>query len=292
MEFDQDLGFAVHYLHKNGGRYDYPLKTCPDMHENYRLQPRVTYYWSWTQARQAAAGLFDPFHMSRFVNERPEVQTTLNMSETLSAKLITSHHFQNDKHEVIFGVLDMIKHLSGAFVEIGVFQGGTAASVLKYLSEVKATRPAYLLDTFEGFEYAEAKDSADMLWAFRDKHLLFKEPQEWMAYLRSEVLGPLNYPFQLIKSNIITDDLPISANPIAAAHIDVDMYEATLVSMEKVAERLQIGGVMLMEDPLICLPYLAGAYGALQEFMDGPYSKHFTKVRTRWYILLIKISAT
>ena len=52
--------------------------------------------------------------------------------------------------------------------------------------------------------------------------------------------------FHDLQANILNDGLP--DKEIAVANIDVDMYEATLVALYKIAPRMVLGGVILLED--------------------------------------------
>ena len=107
--------------------------------------------------------------------------------------------------------------LLGAYVEIGVYKGGSAFTALEYMRRSAISRPVVLMDTFEGFNYEEAAQSAEGLW--NGTHKLFSEPDNWMTYLSKEVLEPRGVPFLLERGNIIRDELPLAANRIAAAHI-------------------------------------------------------------------------
>ena len=49
-----------------------------------------------------------------------------------------------------------------------------------------------------------------------------------------------------LQANILNDDLP--DEEIAVANIDVDMFEATLLALYKIAPRMVLGGVILLED--------------------------------------------
>lgn len=49
-----------------------------------------------------------------------------------------------------------------------------------------------------------------------------------------------------LQANILEDDLP--HDEIAVANIDVDMFETILAALTKVAPRMVLGGVILLED--------------------------------------------
>ena len=73
-------------------------------------------------------------------------------------------------HENLCEALELTKNVEGDFDEIGVFQGSSAITAMNYIQEQHKTegipkRKAWLIDTFDGFNYPEAKESADIFWA-------------------------------------------------------------------------------------------------------------------------------
>jgi hypothetical protein len=68
------------------------------------------------------------------------------------------------------------------------------------------------------------------------------------------------------KLNIITDELPKNVEQIAVANIDVDMYEAVLASLNKLAPLMAKSGIIIVEDPGHT-PGLIGARVALERFL-------------------------
>ena len=61
------------------------------------------------------------------------------------------------------------------------------------------------------------------------------------------------------------------------ANIDVDIYEAVLAGLQKVAPRMAPGGVMIVEDPGHT-PLLIGAGVALNQFLKSPAAAGFLPV--------------
>jgi len=78
----------------------------------------------------------------------------------------------------------------------------------------------------------------------------------------------------LIQNNICKDDLPKEIEKIAVANIDVDMYEPTLVALNKVSDLVVKGGVVIVEDAT-STPCLYGAYLAMEEFLE--FSKPYVR---------------
>lgn len=198
-------------------------------------------------------------------------------------------HLDPSVHENICEALDMVTGVVGDYVEIGVYLGGSALTALNFLDELRLAKPdmpsrkAWLLDTFDGFNYAEAQKSADAIWA--DTHQLFGR-DETIAYV-DETLSGAATSFELIASNICAEELPNGIAQIAVANVDVDMYEPTIAALNKVADLIQPGGVILAEDPT-CTPGLYGGLLAMDEFLQSEKGKSFVKIFKGGHYFLIK----
>ena len=91
----------------------------------------------------------------------------------------------------------------------------------------------YLLDTFEGFNYKDSENSSDVKWY---KSHFIDEEEKTRVFLKETLKDFSNY--KLVTNNICKDDLPEEIKSISLAHIDVDMYEATLEAIIKVSKIL------------------------------------------------------
>lgn len=182
-------------------------------------------------------------------------------------------HQNIDVHETICQALNITRHVPGDYVEIGVYKGGSALTALTYMNYTGITRDAYFFDTFDGMTYSEALESSDVIW--QNTHVLWGV-EETMRYVHS-ILETTQQPFHLMQLNICRDALPSSIKHIAVCNIDVDVYDATIQSLEKVAPLMVHGGIIICEDPT-STPGLGGALIAMEEFLATPLGKKFTKV--------------
>jgi hypothetical protein len=93
----------------------------------------------------------------RFTN-----RTTYNALKRTWAMRERVSHLTPVVHENICEAFDITSKVEGDYVEIGVFRGGSALTAINYLDERAKVDPAYpkrkawLLDTFDGFNYEEA----------------------------------------------------------------------------------------------------------------------------------------
>jgi len=221
----------------------------------------------------------------RFINRQ-----ALNAILSTLKKIKRLSHFSNIIHENICEALELTKNLDGDYVEIGVYKGGSASTALNYLCDLrdeknnKVNRKAWLLDTFDGFNYDEAYKSSDIMWA--ETHKLFGV-KETMSYIR-ETFSDINVDFELVQSNICTDMLPSAIKKIVVANIDVDMLEATRDSLLKISPLMVKGGIIICEDPA-STPALYGAFLAMEDFLASKEGKNYIKIFKYGQYFLIRL---
>ena len=241
-----------------------------------------------TRIRCAGGKFIPPLNFSRtfyrFTN-----RLAFNSLKRTWSKEDRISHLKLPVHENICEALEITKDVEGDYVEIGVYLGGSALTAMNYIAEAgrvlqRPKRKCWLLDTFDGFNYLEATMSPDVIW--EGTHKLYGV-EKTMDHIE-ETLRDVGVPFELVKANICASDLPPSINKIAVANIDVDMYDATLAALNKVAPLIQPGGIIIAEDPTET-PGLYGAYLALNEFLESSVGKHFISLFKEGQYFLIRV---
>jgi O-methyltransferase len=124
----------------------------------------------------------------------------------------------------------------GAFLEVGVFQGGTAWHLAKLGAEQQ--RELYLFDTFTGIPYSSAIDSHKV------GDFGGVDVRAIAAALPGAIIVPGIFPSSAI-------ELP----PLAFVHLDCDQYQSVRESAMYLAPMIVRGGVMWFDDS----PCLEGA---------------------------------
>lgn len=117
----------------------------------------------------------------------------------------------------------------GAFVEVGVYQGGTA-QYLSALAEQQG-RKIYLYDTFNGIPYQGVNDA----------HRIGELADTSLEYVQEHI----PYAF------VIPGVFPMSAvemGPIAFVHLDCDQSQAYRESIDYLMPRMVKGGRMWFDD--------------------------------------------
>ena len=196
-------------------------------------------------------------------------------------------HLNISVHENICEALSITRGLSGDYLEIGVYKGGTLLTAINYLSELiqhnETPRKVIGLDTFDGFNYEQAKQSHDLIWNGLPS---FLGKSETIKYVTNTLLNEV-VDVKIHAMNICSDQIPSSVKSISVAYIDVDMYEAVRDSLIAVHPLLQIGGIIVCEDPA-ATPTLYGAYLAMEEFLESSDGSRYTKIFKSGSYFLIK----
>lgn len=176
--------------------------------------------------------------------------------------------------ENICQALQTTRSLAGAYVEVGCFRGSSGRIALRYMQEAHIYRPSYFLDVFEGFTYPAAQASADAIWA--NSHAT--EGIEVVSGRLKEFEQPLlGRTVHVVTNNIITDELPSEIDSIAVANLDVDQLEAVYAGLVKLAPKIAIGGILIVEDPGHT-PLLIGAQAALDIFIASEIAEKFLSI--------------
>jgi len=132
----------------------------------------------------------------------------------------------------------------GCFVEVGVYQGGSAQHLHALAWE--QSRLLYLYDTFKGMPHYSKEDG--------DNH-----PLGDFADTSYEAVRP-RVPYALMVQGIFPQSA-IPMPPIAFAHVDVDNYQCVIETGRYLAQHMCRGGIIWFDDS----PCLAGAKKATFE---------------------------
>jgi len=165
--------------------------------------------------------------------------------------------------------------IEGAFVECGVWRGGSSMAMALALSDLgQKDRNLYLYDTFEGMSAPTdddvAYDGKPAETTFRDRQLS-NDSSDWCRSPLDEVeanLATTGYPasrIHFIKGKVedtIPNEMP--AGPIAILRLDTDWYESTRQELQHLYPRLARGGVLIIDD----YGHWAGAKKAVDEYFE------------------------
>lgn len=188
-------------------------------------------------------------------------------------------YFNAGDFEVIFQAITQTKYLSGCYVEIGTYKGASARATMNFIKRMDYNKKAYFCDTYEGFNYEEAKNSKDKLW--------YNSHGDTSQIAVGNFLKGYNN-FELVKMNIIEDEFPPEIKQISCANIDVDLYEAVKAALIKVDKKLERFGIMICED-YGHTPTLIGSEKALEEFLHEKRENYINIYMHSGQMMLIKV---
>jgi O-methyltransferase len=175
---------------------------------------------------------------------------------------------------VVSATRHVVTHgIPGAFVESGVWMGGSIMAAARTLVEMGDTdRDLYLYDTFEGLPAPGEHDGIvgseqpiDQLYAnlqSASKDAFLNAPVD---IVRANV-ARTGYPIDRIHTvqGLVQDTIPTTApEQIAFLRLDTDWYESTKVEMETLFPRLSPGGILIVDD----YGYLEGPKKAVDDFL-------------------------
>jgi len=149
--------------------------------------------------------------------------------------------------------------IPGAFVECGVWKGGSTMAALHRLVELEElNRSIYLFDTFQGMSEPTENDVTFAGGAAKTKFEKLKwndgAGSDWDYSSIEEVkqnIETTGYPkdaFHFIKGKV-EETIPEGApEEIALLRLDTDWYESTKHELEHLYPRLKSGGVLIIDD--------------------------------------------
>jgi hypothetical protein len=183
----------------------------------------------------------------------------------------------------VIGLVDAVRYvvgnrLEGAFVECGVWRGGSMMAVAWTLAELGDTsRDLYLFDTFEGM--SEPTEHDRLMNGASAGDILSSMPRGeanfWCIAGLEEVRANLlrtGYPSERLHfvKGKVEDTLPAGApERIALLRLDTDWYESTRHELEHLYERLVPNGVLIIDD----YGTWQGARKAVDEFFEKTEKK-------------------
>lgn len=173
----------------------------------------------------------------------------------------------------IISHLEFFKQTSnvrGEIVEFGIFKGNSFFRWIKFRDLLEQTNSRKIIgfDVFGDFPEAHFEDDKDKRAAFvaetnGGKSISFEEINSLL-----EKQG-LSKNVEIIKGDIlITLDDYLEKNPhlkISLLHIDVDLYEPTKHVLEKLYEKVTVGGIIIFDD----YGAFAGTNKAVDDFFQN-----------------------
>lgn len=181
---------------------------------------------------------------------------------------------------LIAGVEHVVKNaIPGAFVECGVWRGGSSMAAALTFQHLGDIRDIYLFDTFEGMPPAGEQDvdfrGEPMGDSFADTQATKELAARAGATLGDvrEAMASTGYPGDRthLVQGMVEHTVPGSApGEIAVLRLDTDWYESTRHELEHLYPRVPAGGVLIVDD----YGHFAGARKATDEYLGEKVFLH------------------
>lgn len=173
-------------------------------------------------------------------------------------KLSPNNPYSQDRKFVLREFVRFTRNVPGVIAECGCFEGASAYFMATEVRDI----PIYLFDSFEGLSAPGKFDvpSIDSALSWNTGDMKASEKK-----LRENLKG---FPNISIKKGWIPERFnEVAEQTFRFVHIDVDLYQPTLDSLDFFYPRLQKGGVILMDD--FGFTTCPGAHKAATDFMKN-----------------------
>jgi O-methyltransferase len=168
--------------------------------------------------------------------------------------------------ERLLALIDAVRHcvrrdIPGAFVECGVWRGGSVLAMILTLQELGvANRDIYLFDTFEGMTEPTEHDQSQFDRPALETWRQAGDERPW-----GEVFGPETFNEQSVRETLLGTGYPAerlhfvrgsvevtipagAPEMIALLRLDTDWYESTRHELEHLYPSVSDGGVLIVDD--------------------------------------------
>jgi O-methyltransferase len=164
-----------------------------------------------------------------------------------------------DRCYVLERLLRHALQVPGDVFECGVYKGGTAALLAALLEETQSPKKLYLFDTFAGMPATDAERDLHSKGDFSDTSL-----EAVQAFVKGG-------PRCVFRQGRIPETFTGLDNAVFSfGHIDVDIYQSIIDTLNFMWPRLSPGGVIVFDD--YGFPTCPGALQAVDEFFGNKAS--------------------
>jgi O-methyltransferase len=155
----------------------------------------------------------------------------------------------NEARNIYLAVISTRK-VPGDIAEVGVYQGGSA----KLICEAKGDKRLHLFDTFEGLPELYEFDDVGRLCEGQTKASL-EDVKQYLAKYKNVYFYKGLFP---------STAGGCKNESFSFVHLDVNLYEGTLHSLEFFYPRMSRGGIIISHD----YPHISGVRKAVDEFFE------------------------
>ncbi|MEJ8572840.1 TylF/MycF/NovP-related O-methyltransferase [Microbaculum marinum] len=205
----------------------------------------------------------------------------LEVDPSYAATIASVRNYTMTPVEKIAALVDATRYIArekvpGAFVECGVWRGGSMMAAARTLLEMGEIRDLYLFDTYAGMTEPEEVDVDLRGRTAKDRYLASAANgyNEWcyasLEDVRQNLLST-GYPKErchFIQGDVVQTLPHKGIGEIAMLRLDTDWYESTLHELNTLYPDISVGGVLIIDD----YGYWEGCKKAVDEYFaeGGP----------------------
>src|SRR3990167_3756686 len=136
-------------------------------------------------------------------------------------------------------------NIKGAFVEAGVWRGGASIWARALMDYLEMKEPVYVCDSFQGLPIPmDINDVKDAHFFIPELSVSLNTVKENFGYFPIE--GEVKYVEGLFKDTM--PKLKEEIGPVSILRVDADMYECTMQVLEKIYDKVSVGGFVIVDD--------------------------------------------
>lgn len=148
-----------------------------------------------------------------------------------------------DRRFVVYSMARSLENLPGDTAECGVFEGASSFLICRATEDAGRARPHHVFDSFQGLSEPGARDCPSDRLAFR-----------WRKH-------DLCSPLDTVQRNLARFDFvhyypgwiperfaEVANRRFSFVHVDVDLYQPTMDSLQFFYDRMVPGGILLCDD--------------------------------------------
>ena len=221
---------------------------------------------------------------NKFLEKRPE----LNEEDINAIKYVLKNDLTMVSPARLTDTVLAVKHIEinnipGSFVECGTWRGGNAIAASLACNKYFKNRNFYIYDTFTGMSEPDDRVDKSVFIGDTSKNVFNKHQElnfnSWCYASLDEVkenfkkAGLTLENITFIKGKV-EDTLKIKSNlpeKISVLRLDTDWYDSTIVELEVLYPKLEIGGVLLIDD--------YGYWDGARKAVDDYFLRHDTPTR-------------
>ena len=166
-----------------------------------------------------------------------------------SENTITDNFFKQSRHLDLISLTKNILRKSEVydFAECGCWKGHSSYFISKLISNSNKNIKFHIFDSFEGLSKETTEDEGLKIFSKKDLNKIRSQFSSDEDFVKNKVLKGFN--FVEIYKGWIPEKFKLVENcKFSFVHIDVDLYEPTLKSLEFFYPRLAEGGIIVCDD--------------------------------------------